>query len=656
MQPGPAHHRPVASDLETIRKGIGFLVSRQGPDGSWRGDYSGPMFLLPMYVMASYVTRQEIPEAARQGMARHLCRVQNPDGAVGLHAEDGGSMFTTSLCYVALRLLGRGPDDPALGRMRRWIQEHGTPLGAASWGKLMLALLNLYPMEDLDPVPPELWLLPSSLPVHPGKLWCHARQVYLSMAWLYGTRSRAPADPLIDALRMELYGKPYDTIDFSAHRDAVSPSDDRCPTGRLSRAASRVMRLHERLVPDRVRDKALRTLLEHIRFEDQSTGHIDIGPVNAVLNSIVHYFNDPEGLEFRASRKALGSYLRREGDELRMNGYVSTALWDTAFAVQAIQASPFAADHEPALAKAGGFIRESQIRDDPPGFERFHRHAWRGGWPFGDRAAGWPVSDCTAQGFRSLVALEGLLDRWPDEDLLKDAIRLVLSYQNPDGGFSSYEPKRGRDWLELLNPSQVFGSIMVEHSYVECTAACLEALALASRRFPGWKAPEIARAVERGRRFILGMQHKNGGWHGSWGVSFTYAAWFGVSGLLAAGQSPASREIRKACGFLMSRQEPDGGWGESAESCVQGKYVRSGRSHTVQTAWALLALVAAGLGDVESARRAAALLAARQLPDGDWPDEPMVGVFNRTVLIHYENYRRYFPIRALAEFRKARTG
>jgi squalene cyclase len=36
-----------------------------------------------------------------------------------------------------------------------------------------------------------------------------------------------------------------------------------------------------------------------------------------------------------------------------------------------------------------------------------------------------------------------------------------------------------------------------------------------------------------------------------------------------------------------------------------------------------------------------------QLANGDWPRQTLVGVFNKTTLINYENYRRYFPIWAL---------
>ena len=46
-----------------------------------------------------------------------------------------------------------------------------------------------------------------------------------------------------------------------------------------------------------------------------------------------------------------------------------------------------------------------------------------------------------------------------------DAIDVLLTLQNPDGGFASYEPIRGPKWLEWLNPAEVFGELIHSHSY-----------------------------------------------------------------------------------------------------------------------------------------------------------------------------------------------
>lgn len=39
------------------------------------------------------------------------------------------------------------------------------------------------------------------MPAHPSTIWCHCRQVYLPMAYCYGTRLSAEEDPLVQSLR-----------------------------------------------------------------------------------------------------------------------------------------------------------------------------------------------------------------------------------------------------------------------------------------------------------------------------------------------------------------------------------------------------------------------------------------------------------------------
>ena len=74
--------------------------------------------------------------------------------------------------------------------------------------------------------------------------------------------------------------------------------------------------------------------------------------------------------------------------------------------------------------------------------------------------------------------------------------------------------------------------------------------------------------MRKAAQYIASVQLEDGSWYGSWGVCFTYATWFGVGGLVAAGQSYAtSAPLRAACSFLLTNQLPGGGWGESYLSC-----------------------------------------------------------------------------------------
>jgi lanosterol synthase len=648
----------VIAARDATQRALENLARRQLPDGAWPADYGGPMFLLPMYVALAYAAGA-IPEKHRAGFLEYFRNVQGDGDTLGLHAEDRrGSMFGSALGYAAQRLLGASPDEPHLIRLRAWIARNGSPLGAASWGKFTLCLLGLYDWQGIHPILPELWLLPPGAPMHPSRLWCHCRQVYLPMAWLYGARAVVPGDARIAAIRDELYGPgTYDGIRWAAHRDTLAQVDSYRPPTAALRAANRVQDAFERVVPPALRRRAMAHVLDHVRAEDSATNFVDIGPVNKVLNAFVHFFREGGRDDFDRGLSACDEYLWPGHDGTKMQSYNSSKLWDTAFATQAaLAAGALAPDapsgrYRPMIERAYGYIRDNQILDDVAERDRYHRHPSRGGWPFSNRAHGWPITDCTAEGLKCALALEGRYADGIAPDLLRASVDLILSWQNDDGGWATYERQRGGAWLEALNPSQVFGDIMVDYSYVECTSACLQALVRARATPHGvTAAAAIDRSIARGAAFLRRAQRGDGSFEGSWAVCFTYGTWFGVSGLLIAGVPREDPAIRRACAFLLDRQRADGSWGEHGDSCREHRYVEADSGSVAQTAWALLALVRARDPGRAAQERAARWLVGRQRADGAWSREPMVGVFNRTCLINYDNYRHYFPLWALAEW------
>ncbi len=655
MAQAQTHGAPDDEALERLDRAIARLVARQGESGSWDLDYGGALFLTPMFVLTAHITGYEMARDDKVGLTRYLLDQQNPDGGFGLHAEGPSYAFTTTLAYVALRLLGPNPGDEAPLRARRWLRSVGGALAVPSWGKFMLCLMNLYRYEGINPILPELWLLPKWAPIQPGRLWSHCRVVYLPMSYLYGRKAQVPVTPLIEELREELYDGSWDEIDWPAQRDKVARTDLHTPHTLALDAVNALQHRFERIVPQGLRQRALAEVLDHIDHEDRTTHYIDIGPVNKMLNAASWHFARPGGQELERHHQRLSDYLWRGPDGVKVQGYNSTELWDTAFALQAIAEAPLADRYAGALRRGHRYVRDNQVLEDVSERERYHRDPSRGGWPFSNRDHGWPISDCTAEGLEVALELAELAgdERIPAERL-RQAAELLLFFQNGDGGWASYERRRGSALLERLNPSEVFGAIMVDYSYPECSAACIRALVKFREHDPGVLTGEIDRAVDRGKAYLLDQQRLDGSWYGSWGICFTYGTWFGVWGLRAAGLSPEHPALRRACRFLLGKQRDDGGWGEHFASCHEYRYLQSEESQVVQTAWALLALMRGGCRDREAVERGVALLHERQLADGSWPKEAMAGVFNHTCMLNYDLYFQTFPIWALGLYERYR--
>uniref|UniRef100_A0A383VVZ0 Squalene cyclase C-terminal domain-containing protein n=1 Tax=Tetradesmus obliquus TaxID=3088 RepID=A0A383VVZ0_TETOB len=404
-------------------------------------------------------------------------------------------------------------------------------------------------------------------------------------------------------------------------------------------------------------------VMKHIHYEDENTRYVDIGPVNKVINMLCCWFEDPDSLAFKKHLPRLHDYLWVAEDGMKMQGYNGSQLWDTSFAVQAMLDSGLTDVAGGPLKKAHSYIEQSQVvTEAAPPLSRYYRHISRGAWPFSSRDHGWPISDCTGEGFKAalgLAALQqpGLVGEGISRERLEAAVRVILSYQNSDGGMATYENTRSFHWLEILNPAETFGDIIVDYSYVECTSACITALSAFDRLYPGssWSKP-IAAALAKAEAFVRRIQRPDGSWYGSWGVCFTYGTWFGATALACRGHTAASDPaLRKACSFLVNKQRLDGGWGESYLSCQDKVYSQlEGESHVVNTAWAIMALLAAGYHtiDPKPLHKGAAFLMRAQQASGDWPQQHISGVFNRNCMITYANYRNIFPIWALGLYRR----
>ena len=645
---------PALRPADPVAAALAHIASTQDSSGSWKGDYGGPLFLLPIFIATAATVGYELDRETRSGMDAYLRTHQNGDGGWGLHVEGGSHVFTTVLTYVALRFLDGMPGDPALARARGFLAAAGGPLASASWGKFTLAVLGLYDWDGLHPVPPELWLLPSSLPFHPSRLWCHSRMVYLPMAYLYGRRATVPLDERTIAIRRELYGDaPWDRIDWRGARSTVATTDRYVPHSSLTKLAFGVLDVAERFHSSKRRQRATSRVLEIIRAEDEATDFICLGPVNKLFNTLVWHFERPGGRELQRHVARLPDYLWRARDGVKMQGYNSSQLWDTAFMVQAIFATGRQDEHRGVLRGAARYIDDNQVRADVPDRERAYRDASTGGWPFSTRAHGWPISDCTAEGLKASMLLAPYAEAPISSDRLTAAVDLLLAMQNADGGWATYEKTRGPAWLERLNPSDCFADIMIDPSYVECTSAAVQALAAFRARFPSVRNASIAAAITRGRDSLLRVQRPDGSWEGSWGICFTYGTWFGTCGLRAAGLPADHPALSRAADFLVEKQLADGGWGETAESCRARVYVHAESGQAVMTSWALLTLAAAGRAGSEPVRRGLSFLIARQRSDGSFPEEHIAGMFNKTCAIHYDNYLKIFPLWALGTLHAA---
>jgi squalene-hopene/tetraprenyl-beta-curcumene cyclase len=348
------------------------------------------------------------------------------------------------------------------------------------------------------------------------------------------------------------------------------------------------------------------------------------------------------GLDDPALGKAVEGwrgFMVEDGERLRPEACQSP-VWDTALALLALRACGVS-DQHPQLVHAGEYLLSQEVRVKGDWAIRNPDLA-AGGWAFEYENDLYPDVDDTAV---IPLALHGM--GIGEEDPIQRGIDWLVGMQSRDGGWGAFDVDNRAMWLYKI-PFCDFGKVTDEPS-ADVTAHSLELLGTLGVHRD---------ATEGGLEWLLSEQEEDGSWFGRWGVNHIYGTGAVLPGLEACGIPHDHPSMRRAVAWLDSVQQQSGGFGEDIRS--YGDPAWRGRAHFTtasQTAWALLAYVAAGNAEDSTTRRAADYLRAAQRTDGDWDEEHFTGTgFPLDFMIRYHLYRITFPLLALGRLRERLAG
>jgi squalene-hopene/tetraprenyl-beta-curcumene cyclase len=615
-----------------LEKARQHLLGIQEPEGWWKGELETNVTMdaedLLLREFLGIRRQDDTAEAAAWIRSK-----QRPDGTWTTYHGGPGDLSTTVEAYCALRLAGDEPGEAHMSRAAAFVRDAGGVENSRVFTRIWLALFGLWPWDDLPTMPPELIALPAWVPCNIYDFGCWARQTAVAITVVGAYRPVRPTAFGIEELRT---GR-------AADRPGPSLRDW---TGRFV-LLDRVLHGYERLAnrpPLRktVREAALRkaeTWIVRRQEADGSWGGIQPPWVYSIL--ALHLRGYPLDHPVLASAfDGLERFLVRE-DGMRRLEACQSPVWDTALAMVALVDAGLLPDDEALQAATEWTLGEEvRVRGD---WSVRRPEVPEGGWAFEFENDNYPDVDDTAEvvlalrrvAYRDPVALEGAVRR---------AVAWTEGMASKDGAWGAFDADNVRKILYDI-PFCDFGAV-IDPPSADVTAHVVEMLAAEPSADPA--------IVAKGVEWLLAEQEEDGAWFGRWGVNYLYGVGAAVPALVAAGVDAEAPSIRRAVEFLEEHQNDDGGWGEDIRSYDDPTLRAQGASTASQTAWALLALVAAGRARSASARRGVAWLAATQLADGNWDEPWYTGTgFPGDFYLNYHLYRLVFPLSALGRWCRA---
>lgn len=624
------YERPDDGLSECIARAVQTLRGEQAPEGYWSYEFEADCTISAEYIMMMHFM-DEVDIELEAKIAVYIRSKQDEHDGWPLYPGGELDLSCTVKAYYALKLAGDSPDAPHMTRARAAILARGGAVNANVFTKIALALFAQVPWRGVPFIPVEIMLLPRWFPFHISKVSYWSRTVMVPL-FVLCTLKPCAANPRKVDVRELFTTPPEEETNYFPVRSVLN---------RIFLILDRMGRGLHRLVPGFIRNLAVKRAEKWITDRLNGTdglGAIFPAMVNAheVLATLGYESDHPYRV---MTREALRRLVVETADYAYCQPCVSP-VWDTGLACLALQEADTRADH-PSVLRGLDWLRPRQLLDEVGDWSDRRPNVRGGGWPFQFGNDHYPDIDDTPVVAWSM--LESGQKRF--EDSIERAAEWICGMQSGNGGYGSFDADNTHYYLNEI-PFADHGALL-DPPTSDVTARCVTFLSHLDRaRFSG--------TIERAVGFLYREQESNGSWFGRWGTNYIYGTWSVLVAMQAAGENLRAPSIRRAVSWLESVQRPDGGWGEDNYSYFDSSQAGRSRCSTAyQTAWALLGLMAAGEVRSAAVDRGVAYLQRAQAADGLWDDDSFTCPgFPRVFYLKYHGYSRYFPLWALARYRR----
>lgn len=625
---------------EAIDAGADALMRLQKPDGHWVFELEADATIPAEYIILRHYLGEPVDAKLESKIAAYLRRTQTAQGGWPLFHGGAIDISATVKSYFALKLIGDPIDEPHMTEAREAVLQRGGAAAANVFTRFTLALYGIIPWRAVPAMPVEIMLLPRWFPVHLSKVSYWARTVLVPLLVLQTLKpvARNPKGITLDELFLEPPG--------STGPRARAPHQSRMwfhLFNTIDALLHRVDFLFPKTLRKRATEKATAFVTERLNGED-GLGAIFPAMANAVMmfDALGYPTQHPHRLVARASVEKL--LVERETE-----AYCQPCLspvWDTALASHALMET--GRDDAFQSAQRGlEWLLPRQVLDVRGDWSEGREQLAPGGWAFQYANPHYPDLDDTAVIAMAMHRAGRALESPRFDTAIDRACSWIEGLQSKNGGWAAFDADNDKEYLNNV-PFSDHGALL-DPPTPDLTGRCVSMLAQCGR-----KGVPLARGIE----YLKKTQRRDGAWFGRWGINYIYGTWSAVCALRSIGMPAGAPQMHRAAAWLTSIQNDDGGWGEDGDSYrLDYDGHRPAPSSPSQTAWALLALMAAGKGEEGPVARGVAWLIAAQQKDGLWREEEYTGTgFPRVFYLRYHGYPSLFSLWALARYRNVAQG
>jgi len=618
------------------------LLGLRQPDGHWVFELEADATIPSEYVLLRHYLAEPVDAELERKIANYLRRLQGDHGGWPLVYYGAFDMSASVKAYFALKMIGDSVDAPHMVRAREAIRSRGGAARVNVFTRFLLALYGVVSWRAVPVLPIEIMLLPMWSPFHLNKIsyWARTTIVPLMMLAALKPRAKNPKGVGID----ELFLQDPRSVGMTAKAPHQSPG-----WFYLFRGIDAILRVIEPLFPKKLRARAIESALAFT--EERLNGEDGMGAIYPPMANIVMMYEalgKPEDFPPRAiTRRGIDKLLVIHDHEAYLQPCVSP-VWDTALTCHAL----LEAGGEQAVPKARQgleWLKPLQVLDLKGDWAVKAPNTRPGGWAFQYNNAHYPDLDDTAVVVMAMDRAQRAAGSREYDGAIARGREWIEGMQSRDGGWAAFDVDNLEYYLNNI-PFSDHGALL-DPPTEDVTARCVSMLAQLG------EIAQSSKAVADGVEYLRRTQLAEGSWYGRWGLNYVYGTWSVLCALNAAGVDHADPMIRKAVNWLESIQNQDGGWGEDAVSYrLDYRGFEGCPSTASQTAWALLALMAAGEVQNVAVVRGIEYLKSTQTEKGLWDEQRHTATgFPRVFYLRYHGYSKFFPLWALARYRNLRS-